>query len=192
MAIRRLDPRTFIGLGLALLAVVLLGRALLLSHQAATASPAVSSSQSSGSPAPQVGHPAPAATFFDASGQRVMLAGFHGKVVVLNFWYAACDPCQIEMPALQHTYQANQTKGLVVLGADTADDAQTMTDFTHRLGITYPVVRDVDAHTAIAFGVIGTPTSFILDRQGIIRYKITGPVDHDTLVKDVTTLLSRS
>lgn len=176
-----------------MLAVVLLVRSVILSRQAViAASPAPSSTHASQNPAPEVGHPAPAATFRDASDHPVTLASFQGSVVVLNFWYAACDPCRIEMPALERTYQSNQAKGLVVLGADTSDDAQTMSDFARQLGITYPVVRDPAAHTAIAFGVIGTPTSFILDRHGIIRYKITGPVDHDTLVKDVSTLLARS
>jgi peroxiredoxin len=176
-----------VGVGLGLLALLLVVRVLMLAHDAVLG-PA---SQSTSVPAPTVGHPAPSATFLDLQNHHVRLSSFRGKVVVLNFWYATCEPCLTEMPALQQAYAEDSSRGLVVLGADTSDDTPTAADFVRQHGITYPIVRDVGAHIAITFGVIGTPSSFVLDRHGIIRYKVVGPLDMKTLTADVNALLAQ-
>lgn len=143
-----------------------------------------------GAAAPQVGHYAPDATLLDLSNHSVALSSLHGKVVLINFWYVACEPCQYEMPALEKTYQADQSKGFVVVGVDVNDDAPTITSFINRLGVTYPILRDVNARATVSYHLTDTPTSFLVDRQGVIRYKFVGPVDHTQLSKDVATLLA--
>jgi peroxiredoxin len=135
---------------------------------------------------------APDLKLLDLRNQRVPLSSLRGKVVILNFWYAACEPCVVEMPTLEAVYRAQLGKGLVVIGINTSDDAQTITDFLRRLGITYPILRDVGQRAVVAYAVIDTPTSFILDRRGVIRYKYAGPLDRATLNQDIPPLLQEA
>lgn len=168
--------------------VVVLARALLTP----ASQPASGVTGTPAPAAPLAGHYAPNITLLDLSGKSVQLASLRGKVVVLNFWYVACTPCQVEMPALEKTYLKQNANGLVVVGVNTADDAQTILDFTGKLGVTYPIWRDVNLNAVVAYRIVATPTSFIIDRDGVIRYKITGPVDQKTLTADVTALLAAS
>jgi peroxiredoxin len=128
----------------------------------------------------------------DLHNKRVALSSWRGKVVVLNFWYVACQPCQYEMPALQKVYDAEFSKGLVIVGINTSDDAATITKFLKDLGISYPVLRDIAQRTTIEYGIVDTPTSFIIDRNGVIRYKVIGPLDKTTLNHDISSLVAQS
>jgi peroxiredoxin len=141
-------------------------------------------------PAPLVGHYAPDTTLLDLHNNHVSLASLRGKVVVLNFWYVACPPCQTEMPALEKAYLADQGNGLVVVGVNVSDDAQTISSFLARLGITYPVWRDLGQRATVRYQLTDTPTSFFIDRQGVIRYKVVGPLDGPTLARDTAALLA--
>lgn len=187
---RALELRPLLGLLLAIVAVALVARALLAAHGASA--PANSGAPGAGAAAaPQVGHPAPDAVFLDLANQHVPLSSFRGKVVVMNFWYAACEPCKYEMPALQRTYDADKGRGLVIVGVDISDDTPTINEFVRQIGISYPILRDLGGRTAIAYGVVFTPSSFILDRHGVIRYKVVGPVNAPALNADVNALLAR-
>jgi cytochrome c biogenesis protein CcmG, thiol:disulfide interchange protein DsbE len=144
-----------------------------------------------GSAAPLANHYAPDATLLDLHNNRVALSSWRGKVVVLNFWYVACAPCQYEMPALQQVYDAQYSKGLIVVGVNTSDDAVSITQFVKALGITYPILRDIGQRTTIEYRVVDTPTSFFIDRHGVIRYKVIGPLDKATLNQETATLLAQ-
>ena len=165
-------------------ALALLVRALL------TPAPPVPLYGTPGPPAPAINHFAPDVSLLDASGNRIRLSSLRGSVVVLNFWYAACEPCRSEMPTLERTYEQNQKVGLVIVGVDVADDAQTMAAFARTLGVTYPVFRDDQGSAFSAFQLSATPSTFVIDRAGVIRYKIVGPADGDTLRQETATLLS--
>ena len=145
-----------------------------------------------GPPAPQVGHLAPDITLSTLADAPEKLSSLRGKVVALNFWYAACQPCSYEMPALEKTYLEHQSQGLVILGVNTSDDSPTIRDFANRIGISYPLVRDPSLSAVSTYGVTDTPTTFIIDRSGVIRAKIVGPVSRATLLSDVTPLLAAS
>jgi peroxiredoxin len=109
---------------------------------------------------------------------------------VLNFWYAACEPCRREMPTFERAYEQSQKAGLVVVGIDVADDAQTMSTFAHTIGITYPIFRDDQGHAFSSYQLSATPSSFLIDRGRVIRYKIVGPADSDTLRQEIAALLA--
>lgn len=155
-----------------------------------TPAPASTPGTTPGAAAPQVGHYAPDAALLDLSNKSVRLSSLRGQVVVLNFWYVACEPCRYEMPALEKAYLANKAQGLVIVGVNTSDDAQTISDFTNQIGVTYPILRDLGERVTIQYKVIATPTTFVLDRHGVIRAKISGPLDKDAIAKYVTPLLT--
>ena len=144
-----------------------------------------------GAAAPVVGHYAPNITLRDLSNNPVELSSLKGKIVALNFWYAACEPCKLEMPALEHTYEKYQAQGFVVVGVDVVDDAATADNFRQALGITYPIVRDVDLRAATIYRLTDTPSTFFIDRNGVIRYRFVGALDATTLNTDVTALLAQ-
>jgi peroxiredoxin len=183
---RRIPP--LVAVFVAVASVVILVWALLSPAQGVSVSKS-GPTATPGQSAPQVGHFAPNATLLDLRNQHVDIASLRGKVVVLNFWYASCAPCQIEMPTLERAYLAHQAEGFVVVGIDITDDAQTTSNFLNQLGITYPVLRDLGQRAVLAYKLTETPTSFFLDRQGVIRYKYVGPLDSATLNQYTTALL---
>jgi peroxiredoxin len=163
--------------------------ALILKALLTPAAPSPSASQTPGPAAPLAGHYAPDVTLVDVSGNQVALSSLRGKVVILNFWYAACEPCRLEMPALESYYQTHKSEGLVVIGADFVDDAQTIASFTNTYGVTYPVFRDPGQRAYTTYQVNKAPSSFTIDRQGVIRRVAAGPLDAATLDQTVRPLL---
>jgi peroxiredoxin len=170
-------------------ALVVATAALTLKALLTPAAPSPSGSQTPGPAAPLAGHYAPDATLVDVSGNQVALSSLRGKVVILNFWYAACEPCRLEMPALERYYQTHEGEGLVVVGADFVDDAQTIASFITTYGVTYPVFRDPGQRAYTTYQVNKTPSSFTIDRQGVIRRVAAGPLDAATLDQTVRPLL---
>src|SRR5579859_6688035 len=125
-----LRPRTLIIGAVAIIVIALIIKGLLTPAPTATGSIHVTP----GPAAPLVGHYAPEITAVDLSGNKVTLASLRGKVVALNFWYAACEPCKIEMPALQRSYDKYKGQGFVVLGIDVTDDTATTNAFVREVG----------------------------------------------------------
>lgn len=177
---------------LAVITVAAIGWGL-LTPAAGTSTTAKSTPTVSLTPGADVGHVAPNVTFLDLSNKPVNLASLRGDVVVLNFWYVACEPCQYEMPLLERVYHADQGQRVVVIGVNIADDAQTISTFVNRLGIDYPVLRDVGQRAVIAFRVTSTPTSIVLDRHGIIRARAVGAfTDSASLSRLISPWLSQT
>ena len=139
--------------------------------------------------APLVGHYAPDVTVRDMHDRLTPLSSLRGKVVLLNFWYVACPPCQIEMPGLERAYLAHQGEGFTVVGLDMTDDTVTISKFTTQLGITYPILRDIGERAVLTYQVRATPTSFLIDRDGVIRAVYTGLVTPSMLDAQLATLL---
>ncbi len=175
--------------GVAVLALLVRG----LLTPATSATPGDSASHATATPgpaAPQVGHYAPNATIRTLDDKLVPLSSYHGQIVVYNFWYATCPPCLIEMPALEQAYETYAKQGVVIVGIDVVDTTGAIDDFTKQLGITYPILRDEGQRAVRTFQVTSTPTSFIVDRQGVIRYRSSGPLDRATLTKELTSLIA--
>lgn len=128
------------------------------------------------------------------NGDKVTSDQYRGAVLVVNFWYAACGPCRIEAPHLQTVYEEFTGNGAEFLGINTYDQAPTALAFADTYGITYPSVIDVDGGAVkFAFAQVApvqaTPTTLVLDQQGRVAARISGPIDSPstlrTLVKDV-------
>ncbi len=113
--------------------------------------------------------------FLALDGSHIDSDNLRGNVVVLNFWATWCGPCRLEMPSLQSLHEDRAADGLVVLGLATdVAPGTAVEDFLKEKGITYPVGRATLAHRK-AFGEIPMiPTTFLIDREGVIRHKVTG------------------
>ncbi|HET9114402.1 MAG TPA: TlpA disulfide reductase family protein [Burkholderiales bacterium] len=124
-----------------------------------------------------------------SNGQTVRLASLRGKVVVVSFWATWCPYCRHELPSLQSFYSDWRDKGVQVLALSIEDDPAPVAKFMRENAYTFPVGL-ADATIQQAFGGIKrVPVSFIIDKRGAIRYKISGQIYYGRLSKLVTPLL---
>ena len=141
-------------------------------------------------PSPQVGFPAPDFSLSRADGQSAQLADWRGQPVVLNFWATWCPPCRAEMLALQAVAQAYREQGVRVLGVNQAEEPNQVVGFMQTLGLDFPVLLDRDAAVSQLYRVRSLPTTFFIDREGVIReIVIGGPMSQALLASKMESLL---
>src|SRR6058998_2433596 len=134
---------------------------------------------------PLVGAPAPEIALRDLQGQEVGLSDLHGKIVLLNFWATWCKPCKEEMPAMQASYDKLRSEGFVVLAVNELEDAARVAEHLRTHGHTFLVVMDHDNRIANRYGVVGLPASFLIDRQGIVRERVSGSLLTEQRIADM-------
>ena len=128
----------------------------------------------------------------DVSGQRVKLSDLRGHPVVVNFWATWCPPCRQELPALQSAYQRFRDKGVILVGVDLKENAETIQNFTTQFSLTYPLLLDRDGAVSERYQVRGIPTTVIVDADGVVRARHVGPLTEDKFAEYVTPLLAPS
>jgi cytochrome c-type biogenesis protein len=125
-----------------------------------------------------IGAPAPAYRTIALGGDSVSLEQQRGKVVLLNVWATWCHPCRAEIPELQAIHAKYASRGLALVGVsvdnDGADD--DIRAFTQEFKMSYPIWRDPDERVSAQFMLVGVPATFLIDRQGILRWRKTGPI----------------
>jgi peroxiredoxin len=142
---------------------------------------------------PQEGFLAPNFSLQDLSGKPVSLGDFKGKVVLLNFWASWCGPCKIEIPALKRLYQLRKEKGFEIL-AVSMDRASVskIASFVASNEMNFPVLVNPQGDVGGGYWVRAIPTSFLLDKKGVIRWKVVGGKQWDgaEVVAKIDQLLS--
>ncbi len=127
----------------------------------------------------------PAAPAFDlpalSGSDRVRLADYRGKIVVLNFWASWCDPCAEEAPLLATMAAEQQKDGVVFVGIDANDVVDDARAFANRFGLDYAQAHDGDGSEKDRFGVTGFPETFVIDRNGRAVEWFPGQIDADGL-----------
>jgi len=138
-----------------------------------------------------VGGPAPAWTLPDPDGKQVSFSDFKGKVVVVDFWATWCPPCKTEMPGyieLQKKYAGDVV--FVGISVDGDPSRSKVKAFMKTLGINYPIVMaDDDIQTRFKLNQ-GYPTTYIIDRNGIIRSRKVGGVSKAEFEKSLLAVLN--
>jgi cytochrome c biogenesis protein CcmG/thiol:disulfide interchange protein DsbE len=134
---------------------------------------------------PYEGFLAPDLELTTATGESLRLSELRGKPVILNFWASWCPPCRSEMPAIQAVHLAYQDRGLVVLGvnASNQDDLNQANEFTLNMELTFPTLYDTNGTTQKLYAVSALPTTFFIDRSGIIRAIVIGGPMPESLLK---------
>lgn len=133
---------------------------------------------------------APAFTLTTLSGDVVTGESLRGRVVLVNFWATWCPPCRVEMPGFQRVYDARRADGFTILGVSTDARREPVVSFLVDRGITYPVAMASGSVAADFGGANMLPTSFLIDREGRIRYEVRGIFAEAALSRAVDKLLA--
>lgn len=108
-------------------------------------------------------------------GKDLDLADYRDKVVLVNVWASWCAPCRKELPELQELHHAHGPDFAVVgISTDKPNNHRNVNALMAQFGIDYPVILDPDGAAAGVFGVNGYPTSVLLDRNGVVRWRRQG------------------
>jgi peroxiredoxin len=137
-----------------------------------------------------VGNKAPEFTRKDFSGARIDLAGFRGKVVLLDFWATWCASCQVEMPTFVLWQQHYGPRGLQVIGISMDDDPAMARRLSAKLQLNYPAAMGDEKLGQLYGGVLGLPLTYLIDRKGIVRAKFQGETDLKTIETQLKALLA--
>jgi thiol-disulfide isomerase/thioredoxin len=127
----------------------------------------------------------------DLAGQPITLASLRGRPVWINFFATWCPPCQEETPVLRDVYAAHQDEGLALVAVSvqetTADDVAA---YVRRYSLGYTVGFDATSAVFHTYRAFGLPTQFFLDKNGVIRNVVLGPVTRDQVEAILAPLLA--
>lgn len=140
----------------------------------------------------EVNYSAPQLTLTDTQGNTRSLTDYHGQVVLVNLWATWCPPCKEEMPALQSFYDKHKNKGFVIVAINDGDPTEDVLQFVKDYELTFPVWLDPKyTATEQAFKTLNLPTSFVIDRDGVIRLTWVGAISRKMLDKYVAPVISQ-
>lgn len=152
-------------------------------------SQAITLTASASGPAPRVDKEAPDFRVRGLDGKYYQLSDFRGQPVWINFWATWCPPCRAENPDIQAVYEANKDEGLVVLALSIGEDPDTVRGYVKRTGLTYTIGLDQTTEIAARYRIVGIPTHFFIDRDGIIREWRIGSMSKKTMEKKVAEIV---
>jgi len=139
----------------------------------------------------QAGDPAPALALRDLDGHALDLAGYRGKVVLLDFWATWCVPCREEIPHLIALQRRYGSRGLAIIGISMDDEEAPVREFRRKYGMNYPVAMGNVEVAERYGGILGLPVAFLIDRDGRIVRRYDGQQAAATFEKDITGRLAR-
>ncbi len=122
-----------------------------------------------------IGKPTPDFTLKDLNGEDVSLSDYKGQYVLINFWATWCGYCDMEMPDLEKFDEENED--LVVLAVDVKEKLSDVADYISKNGYDFKVVLDSEGKTANTYKVSGFPTSYFVDKEGLLLGVVPGMMD---------------
>lgn len=136
----------------------------------------------------QKGDVAPNIQLKSLQGDVISLHDYRGQYVILNFWASWCGPCRVEMPHMESYYreykEEHQVELLAVnLTSDERKGRQGIESFVNKNRLTFPILLDQEGYTKKEYNILQIPTTYILDQEGVIAYKIMGPLDEKKLIE---------
>lgn len=133
--------------------------------------------------------PAPDLVLENVQSGTEALTDYHGNVVLVNNWATWCPPCKAEMPSLQKFYEAHSGDGFMIVAINAGDDRAPVEQFVKEYGLTFNVWLDPNGAALDAFHNANLPSSYVVDRTGIVRYAWTGEISYEMLEKYITPVI---
>jgi cytochrome c biogenesis protein CcmG/thiol:disulfide interchange protein DsbE len=131
---------------------------------------------------PVIGSPAPDFSLMDIKGETVHLSSLRGKPVLINFWATWCVPCAEEMPMIESMYEKERSQ-IEVLAVNADESNQKVQVYISNMGLTFLVLLDPGGNVQSLYRLRGYPTSFFIDRDGVVRAEHIGSMDPNQLNK---------
>lgn len=122
------------------------------------------------------------------TGETIRLSDLKGQVVVLNFWGTWCIPCKEEMPEFEKAYQENADRGFTILAVNNRDTVEAVQNYRQEMGLSFPLLMDVDEIIRKSYGIVSFPSTFVLDRDGKIIARHFGALT----AEDIEQLVSQA
>ncbi len=133
---------------------------------------------------------APSLTLSDLQNNRHSLSEYRGQVVLVNLWATWCPPCKAEMPILQDFYLLHKADGFTVIAIEDGDPYSDVASYVRSLNLTFSVWLDPTYQaTDQAFKTANLPSSYVIDRDGVVRLTWVGAINLKNLEKYVTPLI---
>ncbi len=122
---------------------------------------------------------------------RLRLSDFRGRPVLLNFWATWCVPCKQELPLIQQTLRARAAENLAVVAVDTAESYTSESSFIQKLGLQLTVFGyDPRGDVYTRYQLIGLPTSFFIDANGVITSVVRGALTDSQITDGVNSAIA--
>jgi thiol-disulfide isomerase/thioredoxin len=133
---------------------------------------------------------APDFTLDTLTGNKIKMSLLKGEVVIVDFWASWCPPCRKEIPGFIKLYERYKSKGLEIVAISLDKiSLEEMNSFVQQFGINYPVVM-ADNKVSDAYGGIrAIPTTFMVDKKGLIRNKHIGYTTPEVFEEEIQKLL---
>jgi cytochrome c biogenesis protein CcmG/thiol:disulfide interchange protein DsbE len=122
-----------------------------------------------------VGQPAPPFSLTTYDKRKLKLADLQGKVVVINWWATWCGPCKAEMPMMSAFHRRHKDEGFEIFGVTTEDSVPPYMLKRVSEALSYPLALRFSGNSYPILN--GVPTSYVIDRHGIVRYAKAGAFD---------------
>jgi len=118
-------------------------------------------------------------------GEKVKLSDYRGQKVMLNFWATWCPPCRDEIPDMQAFHEDHGDDVTILAVNLTSEEASinNVSSFLEEYGVDFTVLKDVDTSVAIAYQAMALPTTYIIDREGLVFNKAVGPLAYEDMVE---------
>lgn len=142
--------------------------------------------------APWTGDAPPPLELEDIAGKRHALADYAGKVVLVNFWATWCEPCRAEMPSMERLRQRYPQSAFSILAVNVDEPEQRIRAFLERTALGFTVLADPGMRVTRAWSARVLPSSFLIGRDGRIRYSVRGDLDwsSEPIVRVVDALVA--
>ena len=146
-------------------------------------------------PAAEQGRAAPDFLLRDLDGGEVRLSDLQGRPVLVNFWATWCTTCRVEMPELIAAYDKHgASEGLVVLGVNLRESEARARPFVEDFGMNFPVLMDRSGEVARTWRIggpnEGVPSSYFIDRDGVVQKVVFGLLSEKTLNESLALILA--